>query len=178
MIGSNEILTGRVTTEQERAALALRGCYAEEWERVLVAEGFRVEQLRNVRFEGDVAIGSNTYITDSTISNYVIGNNCIIDDVLRMECRKASSFGEGVGVAAVNENGGRRAFIYRHLTAQTAYLMTMMRHPESLPANSWPSCSWQYPLSWSLPLHISHSKPLSPWLSLHSAVPWLFWDDT
>ena len=127
-INRETMVNRRVTTVEERAALALRGCYAEEWDKVLVAEDFEVQQLRNVRFEGSVTIGARTRISDSTISNYHIGNDCIIDDVLRMECRHASSFGEGVGVAAVNENGGRTAVIYRHLTAQTAYLMTMMRN--------------------------------------------------
>ena len=118
----------RLTTASEREALLLRGCYAEEWDRILVSENFSTEQLRNVRFEGSVTIGYNTRISDSTISNYHIGSNCTIDDVLRMECRKESSFGEGVSVAAVNENGGRSALIYRELTAQIAYLMTMMRN--------------------------------------------------
>ena len=108
----------RLTSAVEREALQLRGCYAEEWDRVWVSEDFSPEQLRHVRFEGSVTIGSKTHISDSTISNYHIGCNCIIDDVLRMECRMESSFGEGVSVAAVNENGGRSALIYRELTAQ------------------------------------------------------------
>lgn len=94
----------------------------------MVSDDFEVEQLRNVRLEGNVSIGSQSRITDSTIANYIIGNHCNIDDVLRMECRKATTFGEGVKVAAVNENGGRTAVIYRELTAQVAYLLTMMRN--------------------------------------------------
>lgn len=93
-----------------------------------MAEDFHTGQLRNVRLLGDIYIGSNSYISDSTIANYHIGDNCIIDSVLRMECRHRSSFGEGVEVAAVNENNGRKAIIYRELDAQTAYLMTMMRN--------------------------------------------------
>jgi NDP-sugar pyrophosphorylase family protein len=118
----------RATTHTEREALALRGCYAEEWDSVLVSEDFDVTQLRNVHFEGNITIGSKSRIYDSTISNYAIGNNCIVDDVLRMECRRATTFGEGVRVAAVNENGGRSIVIYRELTSQVAYLMTMMRN--------------------------------------------------
>ena len=113
---------------EERVALQFRGCYAEEWDKVLVAHDFSVEQLRNVRLEGSVTIGSGTFIYDSTISNYTIGNNCTIDDVLRMECRHASTFGEGLVVSAANENGGRSSVIYRELTAQVAYLMTVMRN--------------------------------------------------
>ena len=125
----------RLITDRQREILQLRGCYAEDWNRVLVSDDFGTEQLRNVRFEGNVTIGSNTKISDSTISNYHIGNNCIIDDVLRMECRHLSSFGEGVSVAAVNENGGRSALIYRDMTSQVAYLMTMMRNrPEMVSA--------------------------------------------
>uniref|UniRef100_UPI0040563ED2 DUF4954 family protein n=1 Tax=Alistipes sp. TaxID=1872444 RepID=UPI0040563ED2 len=118
----------RHITPAEREALKLRGCYAEEWGCVTVAEDFCPEQLRNVRFEGSVTIGSKTRIYDSTIANYSIGSDCLIDDVLRMECRWASTFGEGVRVAAANENGGRSSVIYRELTSQVAYLMTIMRN--------------------------------------------------
>lgn len=118
----------RVLSVEEQALLEARGCYAESWAEVAVAEDFGVEQLRNVRFGGEVRIGSATRISDATIINYHIGNNCLIDSVLRIECRRASSFGEGVGVSVVNENGGRMTHIYRELTAQTAYLMAMMRN--------------------------------------------------
>ena len=118
----------RVLSAEERTILEQRGCSALSWDEVTVAVDFRPEQLRNVRFEGRTSIGSRTRISDSTLANYHIGDDCHIDDVLRMECRHASTFGEGVGVAAVNENGGRTAVIYRELTSQIAYIMTMMRN--------------------------------------------------
>lgn len=118
----------RHLSEEECQELVARGCYAEDWNKVSVAHDFEPAQLRSVRFEGTISIGSRTRISDSTIVNYHIGDDCHIDDVLRMECRHRSSFGEGVGVSAVNENGGRTAYLYRELTAQTAYLMTMMRN--------------------------------------------------
>ena len=100
---------------------------------MMVAHDFEPKQLRSVRFEGRVTIGSRTRISDTTIANYHIGDDCHIDDVLRMECRHRSSFGEGVGVSAVNENGGRTTYIYRDMTAQHAYLMTIMRNrPEAV----------------------------------------------
>lgn len=105
-----------------------RGCSAECWEHIVVADDFHVEQLTGVRLYGEVHIGSNTYITFSTIANYHIGNDCRIDSVLRMECRHTSTFGNGVMVAAVNENGGRSIPIYATLTAQIAYIMTMLRN--------------------------------------------------
>ena len=118
----------RVLTIAEQEALLQRGCWADDWSVIGVAEDFRVEQLRSVRFVGAVTIGSNTIITSSTIGNYHIGDNCHIDSVLRMECRHASTFGNGVMVSAVNENGGRSIPIYTELTAQVAYIMTMMRN--------------------------------------------------
>ena len=118
----------RALSAEERTILEQRGCSALSWDEVTVSEDFRPEQLRNVRFEGRTSIGSRTRISDSTIANYTIGSDCCIDDVLRMECRHATTFGEGVGVAAVNENGGRTAIIYREITSQIAYIMTMMRN--------------------------------------------------
>ena len=109
-----------------------RGCTAESWEHIHVADDFRVEQLQNVRLTGEVSIGSNTTITFSTVGNYHIGDNCHIDSVLRMECRHSSTFGNGVMVSAVNENGGRSIPIYNTLTSQTAYIMTMMRNRKAV----------------------------------------------
>ena len=118
----------RHITPEERSLLEQRGCCAESWERVLVADDFHTGQLRYVRLEGDIVIGSKSYISHSTICNYSIGNNCHIDSVLRMECRHASTFGNGVMVSAVNENGGRSIPIYSELTSQMAYIMAMMRN--------------------------------------------------
>ncbi|MBR4951376.1 MAG: DUF4954 family protein [Alistipes sp.] len=118
----------RTLTLDERQALESRGCHAEDWDNVAVAHDFSVEQLRNVRLEGEIRIGSGSHISYSTLRNYTIGNNCHIDTVLRMECRHSSLFGNGVMVAAVNENGGRSIPIYNELTSQIAYLMAMMRN--------------------------------------------------
>ncbi len=122
----------RILTIEEQQALMQRGCTAESWERIRVADDFRVEQLQNVRLMGEVSIGSNTTITFSTVGNYHIGDNCRIDSVLRMECRHSSTFGNGVMVSAVNENGGRSIPIYNTLTSQTAYIMTMMRNRKAV----------------------------------------------
>ena len=118
----------RTLTLDERTALESRGCHAEDWDNVAVAHDFSIEQLRNVRLEGEIRIGSGSHISYSTLRNYTIGNNCHIDSVLRMECRHSSLFGNGVMVAAVNENGGRSIPIYNELTSQIAYLMAMMRN--------------------------------------------------
>ena len=118
----------RGLTIKEREILQAQGCSASCWDQVLVSDDFRTEQLQRVRLIGDVRIGSNSHITHSTIANYHIGNDCYIDSVLRIECRHSSTFGNGVMVAAVNENEGRSTPIYVELTAQTAYIMAMMRN--------------------------------------------------
>ena len=122
----------RKLTLDERSALENRGCHAEEWDNITVAQDFSVEQLRNVRLEGEIRIGSGSHISYSTLRNYTIGNNCHIDSVLRMECRHSSLFGNGVMVSTVNENGGRSIPIYNELTSQIAYLMAMMRNKEAM----------------------------------------------
>lgn len=122
----------RQLTLHERSELEQRGCHAESWDNVIVATDFSTEQLRNVRFEGDIRIGSKSYISYSTIGNYTIGDNCYIDSVLRLECRHSSLFGNGVMVSAVNENGGRSIPIYNLLTSQMAYLMCMLRNKKRM----------------------------------------------
>lgn len=118
----------RRLTAEERVELQQRGCRAESWDGVMVSEDFAVEQLSNVRFGGSVSIGSRSVIRDASIRNYAIASDCHIETVMCMECRHASTFGEGVEVAAVNENGGRSVTLYREITSQTAYLMAMMRN--------------------------------------------------
>ena len=55
--------------------------------------------------------------------------------VTALECRRESSFGNGVRVAAINENGGRTVRIYDRLTAQTAYILAVYRYrPEAVEA--------------------------------------------
>lgn len=117
----------RLTTE-ERVELQGRGCRARCWDDVMVSESFTPAQLSDVRFGGRVSIGERTIIRNASITNYDIASDCHIEDVMCMECRHRSSFGEGVEVAAVNENGGRSVTLYREITSQTAYIMAMMRN--------------------------------------------------
>ncbi|MFR9580691.1 MAG: DUF4954 family protein, partial [Rikenellaceae bacterium] len=124
-----EILTKyRDLTSGEIVELQRRGCIAQDWAKVKVADDFDPSQLFACRFEGEVYIGSNVTITSSTIANYVLARDVNIDTVTRIECRGLSCFGNGVKVAVVNECGGRSVSIYSKLRAHTAYLWAMWRH--------------------------------------------------
>ena len=104
-------------TEQQIATLTAAANSAENWLNIVVSENFDTTKVRGCRFEGCVEIEDNVTLINSTIRNYHICSDAHIESVTRLECREASSFGNGVSVAAVNENGGRAVIIYNELTA-------------------------------------------------------------
>ena len=119
-------------TEQQIATLTAAANSAENWQNIVVSENFDPTKVRGCRFEGCVEIEDNVTLINSTIRNYHICSDAHIESVTRLECRTASSFGNGVSVAAVNENGGRAVIIYNELTAQTAYIVAMYRHRKDI----------------------------------------------
>lgn len=62
------------------------------------------------------------------MANYDIEERVIIENVGEIICDGASSFGNGVEVAAINEAGGREVPMFNELTAQIAYVIAMYRH--------------------------------------------------
>jgi len=74
-------------------------------------------------------IGNNVYISniENYIANYVIEDDAILRHINLLAVEGASSFGNGVPVAVINEAGGREVPIYDHLSAQIAYLIAMYR---------------------------------------------------
>lgn len=107
-----------------------RGSSADDWSQVVVAEGFEPSQVRGCRFGGAVEIGKGAKLSDSYIANYRIGARSEVRSTVALECRTASTFGNGVSVAVVNENGGRTVKIHTALSAQVAYIEAMYRHRE------------------------------------------------
>lgn len=86
----------RCLTDREIALLEEQGCWAEDWQRVTVGvdEGFRPDRVHQVRFYGDVHIGSLNGTIDveegfphpcglrnATLRNVVIGEDCLIENV-------------------------------------------------------------------------------------------------
>ena len=121
----------RCLTTAEIAQLEARGSHAEDWSQVRVADDFKPEQVLFCRFAGAVEIESGARLADSTIANYHIGRGSEVRSTTALECRTESTFGNGVEVAVVNENGGRAVAIHTALTAQTAYIAAMYRHRRS-----------------------------------------------
>lgn len=88
--------TYRNLTENEVSALAARGCIAEDWERVLVADeesGF-VNHISNVAFSGDVKLGRfsgefllpggcpvHSGIYNARLHNVTLGDSCLINNI-------------------------------------------------------------------------------------------------
>ena len=84
----------RHLTYAEISALEAQACTAEEWSRVMVAEGFLADNIHNARFSGDVRLGvfDREFTLDgglkrvagvrhATLHNVVVGDNCSIDNV-------------------------------------------------------------------------------------------------
>ena len=90
----------------------------------------RNARLHNCRIGDDVFIdGVNNYI-----ANYDIGNHTYIQNVDMIYTQGTSSFGNGVKVAVMNEQGGREIPIYDQLNAHFAYILTFYRHRPKLMA--------------------------------------------
>lgn len=122
----------RRLTHTEIEAVKALGNYAEDWSEVYVSEDFRPEQLQQSRLSGRVELASEARIIGSTVANYRIGERTLIEQVTSLQCRHRSTFGNGVKVATMNENGGRTVKICDTLSAQVAYMMALYRHRPQL----------------------------------------------
>lgn len=122
-------------TPAEISAAESLGSSAEAWSQVRVSEDFTPFQLLQSHLEGTVEIGSGARIIRSRVCNYRIGEGALIEGVTALECRRRSTFGNGVGVATMNECGGRTVRIFDRMSAQIAYLMAVYRHrPQTVAA--------------------------------------------
>ncbi|MDR0810788.1 MAG: DUF4954 family protein, partial [Paludibacter sp.] len=81
------------------------------------------------------AIANNVYINkiNNYIANCEIGEGAYIENVNLITTEGETSFGNGVRVAAVNENGKRSVPIFDKLSAQFAYIFAFYLHrPEMI----------------------------------------------
>ena len=84
----------RQLDEKEIRQLEDNNCWAEDWQRVMVADDFTPNAVRNVTFYGDVKLGSfdksievsktfmrHTGVYNATLRNVTIGNNSLVENV-------------------------------------------------------------------------------------------------
>lgn len=84
----------RQLDEKEIRQLEDNNCWSEDWQRVMVADDFNPNAVRNVTFYGDVKLGSfdksievsktfmrRTGVYNATLRNVTIGNNSLIENV-------------------------------------------------------------------------------------------------
>lgn len=90
--------------------------------------GIRKATLHNVYVGKDTCIEN----VNNCIANYIIGQNCFIENVDIMLTDGKSSFGNGVEISVLNETGGREISIHDNLSAQEAYIMALYRHRPEL----------------------------------------------
>ena len=152
----------RRLTGVERHALEAQGCVSESWDRVLVAEPFHAQRVRQVCFSGEVRIGllegevqlpgggrlaSGLY--NSRIHDCSLGDGALVSevrwlagydleegvqvlDVGLLAMEGQSTFGNGTRLRLLNEAGGRSLLLHDRLSAQEAYLAVMHRHRPGL----------------------------------------------
>jgi hypothetical protein len=84
--------------------------------------------LHNCTIENDAYISH----VHNYLANYTIGQDSYIANVGSVSANRGSAFGNGVLVAAVNENGGRKIPIFDNLSSQLAHLLVFYRHKKSV----------------------------------------------
>ena len=79
-------------------------------------------------------IGDNCLIYHNTgyLSNYHIGNDCILIDTGILRAGSNASFGQGCTLSVLSETGGRDLVIHDRLSTQEAYLEVFYRHDPTL----------------------------------------------
>ncbi len=86
--------------------------------------GIRTSTIHNC------TIGDQSYISGvrNYIANYDIADHVVIDNLESMYTEGETSFGNGIGIAVLNESGGREVLMYDRLSAHLAYILALYRH--------------------------------------------------
>lgn len=107
------------------------GVFEKEFE---LAGGLKKHSGINCAVIHNCEIGNNVVIENAQnyIANYIIGDNCFIQNVDVILTDGVSSFGNGVEVNVLNETGGREVHINDKLSAHFAYIYSLYRHRPKL----------------------------------------------
>ncbi len=147
----------RKVNAREIRLLTSQGCTSENWGNVFVCnvDMFRIKDVNflgkvcisnlngYVKYHKEVSISAairratlidvtikgNVYINNigAFISNYVIEDNVIIENVGTIYTKGERYFGNRTSVATIIEGGGRSVRIYNRLDSHTAYIIAMYR---------------------------------------------------
>lgn len=84
----------------------------------------------------NTAVGDDCRVADIAdfIGNYDIGRGCLVEYVEQLYTEGPTSFGNGIRVAVLKEDGGREVTLHEELTAQAAYLQCCYRHDAEVQA--------------------------------------------
>ncbi|HJZ41346.1 MAG TPA: DUF4954 family protein [Bacteroidales bacterium] len=155
-------MQNRELTDGEITTLRQQGCRADDWTNIRVTGDFSVKNIHHVIFGGKVNLGSNTgeitlekgltrhcglynsFIRDCTVGNgvyissvsnlcnYVVEDDTAIEDSGTILVNAATTFGNGIEIAVLNESEGRELMITDRLSAQLAYMLVLYRHDKDL----------------------------------------------
>jgi len=158
-------MTLRNLKNDELAILKENGCLAENWDHVLVHEGFQPDRVRNVYFSGRNTLGvfdgtidleegesvrcgiynstlHDTVIEDDVfiasvqfLSRYKVEERAVIRNVGTIAVSGETAFANGTEISVLNEAGGREVMMYNRLTAQVAAIMATTRHDDQVIKN-------------------------------------------
>ena len=78
-------------------------------------------------------VGDNVFIANihRYIANYIISDNCYIENTQLLVTEENSTFGNGIDIAVLNEGGGREIRIADQLSSHLAYIQTLYRHRQN-----------------------------------------------
>ena len=100
----------------EITELEEQGCRCASWQHIWVAEDFTTDNIRNVRFDGEIRLGKNVRMENVGIVRTTDG----------------ATFGEDNLVSVKNEAGNGNVVIFSALTSQMAALMMLASEDKQL----------------------------------------------
>ncbi|MCD8141432.1 MAG: DUF4954 family protein [Planctomycetaceae bacterium] len=120
----------RQLTADEVTALVGNGCAAEDWGAVTVADGFAPGRVFRTRFAGSVRVGARCGLTDASLADVWLGDDCVIDRSRIRHTAEREPFGLGHPVHVLAEDGARQVPLYQGLSSQLAHLLCHLQsHP-------------------------------------------------